>query len=149
LPWFDASMTNPQPWWFAWPVTEVAAAILPLFSYPPLSPYVTEMGALRHIVAWCRTGTPPGSLSLRDRRRQDGENQFDDPDIRAVAEATHVLERAGLLMRALQTISPGGSGGYSQGYSYFYLGLTRLGWHALQTKSVRQHLGLGDAPPTA
>jgi hypothetical protein len=142
-------MNNPQPWWFAWPVAEVAAAILPLFSYPPLSPYVTEMGALRHIVAWCKTGTSAGSLSLRDRRKQDGENQFDDPDIRAVAEATHVLERAGLVMRALQTISPGGSGGYSQGYSYFYLGLTRLGWQVLQENTVRQHLGLTGPAPSA
>ncbi len=29
------------------------------------------------------------------------------------------------------------------------IGLTRLGIHALQTNTVRQHLGLGDAPPTA
>jgi hypothetical protein len=107
------------------------------------------MGAMKHIVAWCRTGTPPGSLSLGDRRKQDGEKQFDDPDTRAVAEAMQVLERAGLLMRALQTISPSITARYSEGYSYFYVGLTRVGWHALQTNTVRQHLGLSDAPPTA
>lgn len=31
-PWFDARMNNPEPWWLTWPVEEVAAAILPLFS---------------------------------------------------------------------------------------------------------------------
>ena len=30
-----------------------------------------------------------------------------------------------------------------------YIGLTRLGMHALQTNTVRQHLGLSDATPTA
>jgi hypothetical protein len=29
------------------------------------------------------------------------------------------------------------------------IGLNRLGTHALQTNTVRQHLGLADAPPTA
>ena len=80
-------MTNAQPWWLTWPVAEVAAAILPLFSCPPFSRYeaefgpvalasalfdftetqfyAAEMGAMKHIVAWCRTGTPPGSFPLK------------------------------------------------------------------------------------
>jgi hypothetical protein len=30
-----------------------------------------------------------------------------------------------------------------------YWGLTRLGMYALQTNTVREHLGLSDAPPTS
>jgi hypothetical protein len=60
---------------------------------------------------------------------------FDDPDCAAIAEALQVLEHAGLLMER--------SGEYT------FVGLTRLGRHALQTNTVRQHLGLSDAPPTA
>jgi hypothetical protein len=60
---------------------------------------------------------------------------FDDPDCGAIAEAIQVLEHAGLLME--------------RGGEYNYVGLTRLGTYALETKTVRQHLGLGDAPPTA
>jgi hypothetical protein len=48
-----------------------------------------------------------------------------------------LLERAGLLMKALSiNTSPS-----------FYVGLTRLGWQALQTDTVRQHLGLSEAAP--
>jgi hypothetical protein len=61
--------------------------------------------------------------------------QFEDPDVRAVAEAIQVLEHSRLLMR-----SPGDRA---------HVGLTRLGMHALATNTVRQHLGLGDAQPTA
>jgi hypothetical protein len=44
------------------------------------------------------------------------------------------LEHARLLTRSF-----GGNGPY--------LGLTRLGMHAVRTNTVRQHLGLGDASP--
>jgi hypothetical protein len=60
--------------------------------------------------------------------------QFTDPNLRAVAEAIQVLEHSALLMR-----SPGDRA---------HVGLTRLGMHALSTSSVRQHLGLADAPPS-
>jgi hypothetical protein len=61
---------------------------------------------------------------------------FEDADFRAAAEAMHALERAGLLMRTF----PDGGGSY--------IGLTRQGMHALQTNTVRTHLGLSGAPPT-
>lgn len=71
------------------------------------------------------------------RARNTRTNRFKDPDFRVVAEAIQVLERAGLLMRAIYgDASPD-------------VGLTRLGEHALQTHTVRQHLGFGGAPPTA
>ncbi len=47
-----------------------------------------------------------------------------------------VLERAGLLLRNFRN-------------DCFNLGLTRLGMHALETNTVRQHLGLSDATRTA
>jgi hypothetical protein len=123
-------MTSNQPWWLTWPVAEVAAAILPLFSS---STYVGEETAMRGIVSWCKTGSyrPPGFY------RQAAKPRFEDPDIRAVAEAIQHLERACLLLRA------------DQGAHESALGLTRLGMHALQTNTVRQHLGLGDTPPPA
>ena len=123
-------MNNPQPWWLAMPPAEVAAAILPLFSS---STYVGEETAMRGIVSWCKTGSyrPPGFY------RQAAKPRFEDPDIRAVAEAIQHLERACLLLRA------------DQGDHESALGLTRLGMHALATNTVRQHLGLSDAPPTA
>jgi hypothetical protein len=138
-------MNSPQPWWLTWSVAEVAAAILPLFSYPPIAPYRAEMGAMKAIVTWCRTGALPAEMSHSDRRKQDGERQFEDPDIRAIAEAVQVLERAGLLMRAVQT--SGGKGGSAYEASWVYVGLTRLGWHAVQTNGARRHLGLSDNPP--
>lgn len=49
-------MTNGPPWWFTMQPEEVAATILPLFSYSQLSPYTDEGFAIEHIVAWCRTG---------------------------------------------------------------------------------------------
>jgi hypothetical protein len=112
------------------PAAEVAAAILPLFSSDAAT---REVWAMAGIVAWFRTG----SYSFRRTGGSPGEQQFEDPDFRAAAEAIQVLEHAGLLMR-------------SQGGQYaLYLGLTRLGWHALQTNTVRQHLGLGDATSTS
>jgi len=91
---------------------------------------------MRNIISWCRTGSyskPQWFYVL------NGKKQFEDPDTRAVAEAIHALEHAGLLMRAVE----GGSS------TVVFVGLTRLGWHAHQTNTVRQHLGLGDTPPTA
>jgi hypothetical protein len=46
-------MNEPQPWWLTWPVSEVAAAILPLFRQRP---YIEELTAIDSIVAWCQTG---------------------------------------------------------------------------------------------
>jgi hypothetical protein len=121
-------MNEPQPWWLTWPVAEVAAAILPLFAN---SDYIGEERALRGIVSWSKTGSfrPPGMY------RRDATPRFKDPDMRAFAEAIQVLEQARLLLRGDEERDS-------------LLGLTRLGWHALQTNTVRQHLGLGDAPPT-
>ena len=111
------------------PVGELAATILPLFSH---SAHEWEGGAVDAITKWCKTGsygrpTFFGS-SLADQ-------PFDNPDFRAVAEAMQVLEHAGLIMRSFR------AGGMTK------VGLTRLGWQALQTKTVRQHLGLSDTPP--
>jgi hypothetical protein len=119
-------MNNPQPWWLTWPVAEVAAAILPWFAS---SPPEYEGFAMKRIVRWMMTG------SAGDRRGASfrASEPFDNPDVRAVAEAIQVLEHSRLLMR-----SPGDQA---------HVGLTRLGMHALQTNTVRQHLGLSDAPP--
>ena len=126
-------MNNPHPWWLTMPVAELAATILPLFSY--FTHQSWEGAALKTIVGWCRTGSyqelPLGS---------PGESPtawLKDPDCRAVAEAVQVLEHAGLLIRIVN---------YAQAGSM--LGLTRLGEHALATHTVRQHLGLSDAAPT-
>jgi hypothetical protein len=86
------------------------------------------------IVAWWKTGSPTGAK--RPNVMAGRLLQFDDPDYRAVTEAMHILERTGLLMRGLWPNTDWG----------FEVALTRLGWHALQTNTVRQHLGLGDAP---
>lgn len=77
-------------------------------------------------------GPPPESKGRPDRLFQSKE-VFENPDVRAVAEAMQVLECSRLLMR-----SPG---------EHAHVGLTRLGIHALQTHTVRQHLGLGESPP--
>jgi hypothetical protein len=126
-------MNNPQPWWLTMPPAELAATIVPLFSS---FMHVGEHEAMTRIVSWFRTGTP----TRADFPVRSGGfcPEFDEPDYRAVAEAMQVLESTRLLMRAVKL-------------SQFPLkvGLTRLGWHALQTNTVRQHLGLGDTPPTA
>jgi hypothetical protein len=123
-------MTSNYPWWLAWPVAEVAAAILPLFAIERCSP---AGGVPRAIVNWCQTGNykPPRGFSSTDATLA-----FDDPNCGAIAEAIQVLEHAGLLME-------------NGAIEHTYVGLTRLGTYALETKTVRQHLGLGDAPPTA
>jgi|SRR6516162_8536155 len=119
-------MNNPQPWWLTWPVAEVAAVVLQAFSS---SLYQDERPAMASIVSYWTTGDY--------RARNTRTNRFKDPDFRVVAEAIQVLERAGSLMRAIYgDASPD-------------VGLTRLGEHALQTHTVRQHLGFGGAPPTA
>jgi hypothetical protein len=120
---FNADMTSNQPWWQTWPVAEVAAAILPWFASNPseFEGFVTA-----HIVHWMR-GVPSKGIGYTP------SVPFEDPDLRAVAEAIQVLEHARLVMR-----SPGERG---------HVGLTRLGMHALQTDSVRQHLGLDEARP--
>jgi hypothetical protein len=121
-------MTNPQPWWLTWPPAEVAAAILPLFSS---SRSAAASGVVVAIVKWCKTGSyrAPGGFSSTNVGKP-----FKDPDCGAIAEAIQVLEHAGLLMK--------GGGDWDP------IGLTRLGKHVLQTNTVRQHIGLGDAPPT-
>jgi hypothetical protein len=92
--------------------------------------------AMQGILSWCQTG------SYREPRlggRGLGTRRFEDPDIRAVAEAIQFLERAGLVMRDL-------SGG---DVTWVEVGLTRLGRDALATNSVRRHLRLSDTPPMA
>jgi hypothetical protein len=118
-------MTSDQPWWLTWPPAEVAAAILPLFASPPSQ---WEREARASIVNWCKTGL------YKSTAREFNTEPMEDPDHRAVAEAMQVLEHARLLMpydRSDRT----------------YIGLTRLGMHALQTNTVRQHLRLSDAVP--
>jgi hypothetical protein len=115
-------MTSNQPWWLTWPVAEVAAAILPLFSS---SAYGWETTKRASIVNWCKTGSVKSTFA---------GNPFNDPDHRAIAEAMQVLQYAGLLLRWHET-------------DQCLVGLSRTGWQALQTNTVRQHLGLGDAAP--
>jgi hypothetical protein len=118
----------------AWPVAEVAAAILPLFAHPPFSPCRNGDLVLDDIVAWCKTGRFAEWKFVRL-----GANPFTDPDYRAINEAIQVLEQTRLIVHY---ISRGGD-------TTCDVGLTRLGWDALQTNTVRQHLGLSDTPPTA
>ena len=124
-------MNEPQPWWLTWPVEEVAAAILPLFSS---STHMSEGSSLAGVASWLTTGKYRKPWAIPSA----GKTWFESPDTRVAAEAVHVLDRAGLLMRIIPASESGS-----------YIGLTRLGWHALQTNTVRQHLGLGDSPPTA
>jgi hypothetical protein len=128
-------MTSDQPWWLTMPPAEVAAAILPQFSNQS---FEDEQRAIQRVASWCKSG-------VRTQRlwRGTGSEQFEDPDCRAVAEAIQVLEHAGLLMRGSRTALAGTRAGGGS-----YVGLTRLGWHALQTNTARQHIGLGDATPT-
>lgn len=104
---------------------------MPLFSY---SPHIEERAAMSRIVSWFRTGGLTGS-TFPTRWRGGFCAEFDDPDYRAAAEAMQVLESTRLLLRALKVSE----------YSEFKVGLTRLGWNALQTNTVREHLGLGQA----
>ena len=117
------------------PPAELAATILPLFSHKVRN----ADGAMEAIVNWFRTGTFSAPPHKAFTVVKSGGRAFEDPDFGAVAEAMQVLEHTGLLMQVLE----------SRDYSYFKVGLTRLGWHALQTNTVRQHLGLSDAPPTS
>jgi hypothetical protein len=114
-------VNNPQPWWLTQPPAEVAATILPLFSQ---SANQQDVRARASIVNWVKTGSYESSV--RDLRVA-----FNDPDQLAAAEALQVLEYARLLLRIFD-----GPDGIS------YLGLMRLGRNALQTNTVRQHLGL-------
>jgi len=115
--------------WIEMPVAELAAVILPWFgSGRP----VNEQSAMMKIAGWLTTGS--------DRELAVGRSAqmvFDNPDLRAVAEAMQVLQRACLLMR------------HAGNADFTHVGLTRLGMQALQTNTVRQHLGLGDAPPVS
>jgi hypothetical protein len=127
-------MNSPQPWWLTWQVAEVAAAILPLFSHPPFSPYNNKDLVLDDIVAWCKTGrlaVPKLVRSVVD--------PFTNPDYRAINEAIQLLEQTRLIVQYVSRSRD----------TTCDVGLTRLGQHTLQTNAVRQHLGLSDAPPTA
>jgi hypothetical protein len=123
-------MTSNQPWWLTMPPAELAAAILPFFSSRP---HMRERDAMTDIVSWWKTGSVSRSV-FRDVALP--LDMFTKPDHRAVAEAIQALEHAGLLMRDV-----------GDDMAAFYVGLTRQGMHALQTNTVRQHLGLSDAPP--
>jgi hypothetical protein len=126
-PWFDAPMDNPRLSWLTWPPAEVAAVLLPWFSSEP---YHVEIWARLKIADWLTTGSHDGKT--RDRARET--EVFTQPEIAAVAEAIQLLEHAGLLIRAISENTT--------------VGLTRLGRHALQTKTVRQRLGLQEASPS-
>ena len=94
---------------------------------------------MKEIVSLWRTGSypdPRSFLGIPFVETASALEQFTDPGCGAVAEAIQALEHAGLLMRAV-------TGDYAD--SQF--GLTRLGKHALATNTVRQQLGLSDAPP--
>src|SRR5690348_8230919 len=121
--------SSEQPWWLSAPVAELAAVILPMFGQ---SSFDSERAAMTDVVSWLRTGarTPRGIFAAASSRG----DVFQNPDLRAVAEAMQLLERSGLLLRVLVPSS----------HSSFDVGLTRLGWQAVQTGTVRQHLGLGD-----
>jgi hypothetical protein len=120
-------MTSDQPWWLTMSPAEVAPTILPLFSSRA---HQDERSAFYSALNWCKTG----SISSKGRGSLTSA-PFEDPDSGAIAEAIQVLEHAGLLLRTF-------------GVDLTFIGLTRLGWYALETKTVRQHLGLGDTPPT-
>jgi hypothetical protein len=122
-------MNNPQPWWLTMPPAELAATILPLFP----SSCRHEGGVKNGIVNWCKTG------QYREPRLSM-KRSWEDPDLFAISEAIQVLEHAGLLIRFLESNA-------NSRLSWFNIGLTRLGMYALQTNTVRQHLGLGDTPP--
>jgi hypothetical protein len=118
-------MTSNQPWWLTVPPAELAARIVPWF---PSRKTLIEERVMTSIASWLKTGS-----DREDRSHTEHDSAaFKDPDVRAVAEAIQVLEHASLLMRAAGNV-----------------GLTRLGIYALATNTVRQHLGLSDAPPTA
>ena len=127
-PCFNARMTSNQPWWLTMPPAELAAVILPFFSSWESQ---RERGARKGIVAWL-SGQADKRLII------PSQEVFENPNVRAVAEAIQHLERACLLMRDIDDGDP----------THCYIGITRLGMHALQTNTVRQHLGLSDAPPT-
>jgi hypothetical protein len=109
---------------------------------------VDEEGAMASILSWCKTGSyrQPHTVGKLLFARGD---RFEDPNTGAIAEAIQVLEHAGLLMRGVvERARPVGFFTSSQvRVTTVDLGLTRLGRHALQTNTVRQHLGLSDAPP--
>jgi hypothetical protein len=127
-------MTSNQPWWLKMPPAELAATILPLLA---TSSHLGEHEAMSRIVGWFRTGSPIAA-EFPSRLGPGFCAEFDDPDYRAAAEAMQVLESTRLLVRAVEIRS----------FTHVYVGLTRLGRHALQTNTVRQHLGLGEATPT-
>jgi hypothetical protein len=122
-------MTGSPPWWISISPEELAATILPLFSYPQLSPHVYEGFAIYNIAVWCRTGRWAEPKFIY---RQG--NPYTDPDLRPIAEAIQVLEQHRLLMRFVA--------GDSATVSVPVLGLTRRGMHALEANTVRQHIGL-------
>ena len=115
--------------WIEKPVAELAAVILPWFGS---SRSVNEQSAMMKIAGWLTTGSDREAYAERS-----AQMVFDNPDLRAVAEAMQVLERACLLMR------------YAGNADFTCVGLIRLGMHALETNTVHQHLGLGDAPPVS
>jgi hypothetical protein len=102
---------------------------------------------LEHRPEWLLGTTDAGTMRLRNDPKvgwttrltfsnADSWKTFEDPDLCAIAEAMQVLEHASLL----RELADGEQG---------FVGLTRLGMQALQTNTVRQHLGLSDTPPTA
>jgi hypothetical protein len=127
-PWtcLNARMTQPPPWWLTMPPEELAAVILPLF---PSSMQKDERWVMAGIVNWFKTGE---NVVHRFPR-------WDDPDRIALAEAMQVLEQARLIIRILDLGDKSTS----------TVVLTRLGTQVVRANAVRQHLGLGEKPPTA
>jgi hypothetical protein len=125
IPEVGARMNNPQPPWLASPPAEVAAVILPWFGSQ--TPPLVEGFATKKIARWLSGGSDRGAMTWHPKE------PFEKPEIGAVAEAIQILERACLLMRSF-------------GSEQTFIGLTRLGAHALRTNTVRQHLGLSDPP---
>jgi hypothetical protein len=113
---------NPNQAWIDLPPAELAALILPWFgSRQPSEQWTIQ----REVVAWLTGSKPRIAFAV-----QTALEPFANPHVRAVAEAIQALEHRGLLMRSIVVDDN-------------YVGITRLGMHALQTNTVREHLGLG------
>ena len=120
------------------PPAEVAAKILPYFSSANLAP---EEPTVRDIADWMSQRKSNGLfLPLKDYRPEDF----------AVIEAIQLLEHRCLIVRVFKETPTGKSATFRLAFGRpvrSSLALTRLGRHALQTNTVRQHLGLNDTPP--
>lgn len=104
------------------PPAEVAARILPVFAS---ASHESEMSLIKGLVAWCQTGKYKKPMGVSSNMK----HYFEDADFVAIGEAIQVLEQARLVRRVVS--------------NFAFIGLTRLGRHALETNTVGAHLGLG------